>query len=109
MLFRSVLARYGGEEFIAFLPFTDFDNSMRLAEKIRSQTEQTDIMLTDASGREVPVRITISVGVASLIPKLGDNPQDLIAAADAASYVSKNSGRNQVHGFIVEQNTAAQG
>ena len=105
----DVLARYGGEEFIAFLPFTDFDNSMRLAEKIRSQTEQTDIMLTDASGREVPVRITISVGVASLIPKLGDNPQDLIAAADAASYVSKNSGRNQVHGFMVEQNTAAQG
>jgi diguanylate cyclase (GGDEF)-like protein len=79
-------ARYGGEEFAMLLPETDLAGALEVAERIRSRVEAADF-----PGR----RITLSIGVA-VYPKHGDTAQGVIAAADAALYVAKRGGRNQV-------------
>ena len=79
-------ARYGGEEFAVLLPETDLAGALEVAERIRTRVE----------GGEFPGRkVTLSIGVA-VFPKHGDTAQGVIAAADAALYVAKRGGRNQV-------------
>jgi diguanylate cyclase (GGDEF)-like protein len=85
-------ARWGGEEFIALLPSTDLKGALDVAERIRSCIEQTDIPLVGGGN----TRITVSVGVNTLIPSIGDAVYDFISAADKALYNAKDSGRNKV-------------
>lgn len=80
------VARYGGEEFAALLPETDMSGAMEVAERMRSRVESA----------EFPRRgITLSMGVAEF-PKDSQTSQGVIAIADAALYVAKRAGRNQV-------------
>ncbi|MEW6209095.1 MAG: two-component regulator propeller domain-containing protein [Acidobacteriota bacterium] len=85
----DLVARYGGEEFVAVLTDTDEAGAMEVAEKMRQQVESLNIVHTET------LRITVSAGVASVIPASGA-PDDLIGAADEALYQAKRSGRNQV-------------
>lgn len=87
----DILARYGGEEFIMLLPDTPLEGAEHVAERIRKVVEQTMVKYEDLS-----LGITISVGVAALTPVHRDQPEQLIAAADAALYAAKEAGRNQV-------------
>ena len=80
------VARYGGEEFAALLPETDMSGAMEVAERMRAKVESADF-----PGR----RVTMSIGVAEF-PKHAPTPKDVIAVADAALYVAKRGGRNQV-------------
>jgi len=88
----DLAARYGGEEFTVILPDTDLAGGMVVAEKIRKRVEDMQIENIEAPGRWV----TISLGVASMTPSMGESPSSLVALADKAMYQAKNSGRNRV-------------
>ncbi|MDR0468400.1 MAG: diguanylate cyclase [Peptococcaceae bacterium] len=85
-------ARWGGEEFVVLLPNTDTDGAMRVAEKIRSSIEDTEIPCDNELGRKA----TISIGVQTWIPGTDSMIGDFISAADQALYQAKESGRNRV-------------
>ena len=88
------VARYGGEELAVVLPNTTIEGAHVLAEKIRNEVEYHTHRY---DGRET--KVTVSLGVASMIPNDSLTPKDLIAAADKALYQAKESGRNRVVSF----------
>ena len=90
---EDILARYGGEEFSILLPATPEEGAVRVAEKVRQAVARSPVY---SGERVAPVSLTISVGVASLVPGPGVEPQELIRQADEALYAAKESGRNRV-------------
>ena len=92
---RDIFARYGGEEFAAILPNTDMQGAMVVAERIRTEIET--LMIPHASSA-VNKYVTISLGVASIIPRGGGSPIILVTEADTALYHAKHEGRNRVVG-----------
>lgn len=98
----DLVARYGGEEFALILPQTG-DGAKVLGEKCRAAI----------AGAKIPHRaslvkpvITVSVGVATVVPDMGSEPAQLILAADQALYRAKLSGRNHVVVETVSAQTA---
>jgi diguanylate cyclase (GGDEF)-like protein len=85
-------ARYGGEEFAVALLETDLVGAVEVAERIRSRIDAERVRGVDGGS---PLRVTASVGAASM-PASAKTAQDLIAAADAALYEAKRSGKNRV-------------
>ena len=85
----DVIARYGGEEFIAALRAAAPDYALSVAERLRAGMAAEPISL---GAQMLP--ITISIGLA-MAPAAGSAEQ-AIAAADAALYRAKGSGRNRV-------------
>jgi len=90
------VARYGGEEFMVVLPETGMESSLAIAEQIRRNVEQADMPHANS---DVSSQVTLSLGVASMIPVDGMTPDHLIKTADAALYTAKENGRNQVVEF----------
>ena len=92
-------ARYGGEEFAVLLPGVGLAGARRIAESVReSVAERLKCGLPDTNGdAAIPngLEVTISGGIA-VFPEHGFTVEALIAAADAALYQSKSSGRNRV-------------
>ena len=87
----DLAARFGGEEFAVILPSTDADGASRVAEAIRTGVHGIAI---PHPGSPCGV-VTVSIGTASLVPRGGGQPANLVAAADAALYMSKADGRNR--------------
>ena len=88
----DTVARYGGEELALVLPSTDLAGAAALGERLREAI--ADLHINDGRGRRIPT-VTASLGVAELeVPDTG--LEDLIARADAALYLAKREGRNQV-------------
>jgi diguanylate cyclase (GGDEF)-like protein len=85
-------ARYGGEEFAVALPETDLRGATEVAERIRARVEAEEVPIPRSD--EV-IRITASIGVAAL-PDSAASVEMLVAAADAALYEAKRSGKNRV-------------
>jgi diguanylate cyclase (GGDEF)-like protein len=83
--------RYGGEEFLAVLPETDSDTGLQVAEDLRLMIQEVTVRTGD--GKELP-GVTVSIGVAT--QDKGDDVDSLIARAEAALQVAKESGRNNV-------------
>jgi diguanylate cyclase (GGDEF)-like protein len=81
-------ARFGGEEFVVVLPDTLLATAMEIGERIRKGVAQ-EALLTKPK-----VQATVSIGVAAM--EQGQNINALFAAADAAVYLAKHEGRNQV-------------
>jgi diguanylate cyclase (GGDEF)-like protein len=95
----DLVARYGGEEFAVLLPDTPGAAAERLAEEMRKAVESLDTGNIHAQdGRPV----TISAGVASVIPQAGSEPASLIAVADGCLYRAKREGRNRVISAVTE-------
>ncbi len=90
---RDVVARYGGEEFAVVLPATTAANARLLADQLR--TDVAALRIPHDASTTGP-HVTISLGVASIVPKQGVAPATLVAAADRALYQAKRSGRNCV-------------
>ncbi|MEZ5395283.1 MAG: GGDEF domain-containing protein [Bryobacterales bacterium] len=84
----DVVARYGGDEFAVILPNTSESGAIQVLEDIRSSVES----LPDAPAPG----LTVSIGVASCIPKRGLTPESLLDAADEGLYAAKQAGRNRV-------------
>lgn len=85
------VGRYGGEEFGILLPHTDLVRATVLAERLRDQIERHEF---DADGGRV--RITVSMGIAQIPDGAIRTVPEWLAAADAALYEAKGSGRNGV-------------
>jgi diguanylate cyclase (GGDEF)-like protein len=88
----DVAARYGGEEFAVILPATDAEGACVLAEEIRAGVHALGIPHQKSEHGVV----TVSLGVASMVARETRAPEELVAAADRALYVSKNAGRNRI-------------
>lgn len=88
----DLLARYGGEEFVLILPTTPGTGAREVAARLCKRVNQLGVRHDDSPTRN----LTISVGVASLVPTEGMEPDALISAADRALYTAKRKGRNRV-------------
>jgi len=85
------VGRLGGEEFAAVLPETACEEGKQIAERLRIAVSAANLANKD----DIPVRATISIGVATL--KHGpENLNVLLKRADQALYAAKKHGRNQV-------------
>jgi len=85
-------ARYGGEEFCLLLPRTDGIAAMEIGERVRAAVEALNVPHSTSTFQ----RVTVSAGMAAVAPGQASSVQDLIEAADAALYVAKHRGRNNV-------------
>jgi diguanylate cyclase (GGDEF)-like protein len=86
-------ARYGGEEMAVALPQTDLDGAYRFAERVRKRIEALELPAQDGNGRKI--KVTASFGAASLATAGRPDKEGLVAAADAALYRAKRSGKNR--------------
>ena len=89
----DLVARYGGEEFACILPTTDSVGALNRALELLKAVR--DLKIEHASSDVAP-EITISAGVATLIPDRSNSLVDLLGLADKALYLAKEGGRNQV-------------
>ena len=89
----DLAARYGGEEFVVLLADTSSAAAARLGEAIRAHIERLAIPNPRAEG---PGVVTVSVGVACIVPTLFDDIRSFFISADRAMYEAKARGRNQV-------------
>jgi two-component system, chemotaxis family, response regulator WspR len=88
----DLAARFGGEEFVVCLP-VPADGAEAFGEKLRAAVKTEGIPHSRSTVAET---VTISVGIASTRPRLGDSYLLLVEAADAALYEAKRSGKNRV-------------
>jgi diguanylate cyclase (GGDEF)-like protein/PAS domain S-box-containing protein len=93
----DLAARYGGEEFACVLPDTDLEGAMWVANRIRQKVNEMNIPYTFSS---IANHVTISMGVATLVPVPGQSLSDLIQNADNLLYMAKQNGRNQIRGEL---------
>lgn len=83
--------RYGGEEFIVILPDTDAIGGYQVAEKLRLAVQAMGLEHQSSPAASM---LTISAGIATIIPQARQSMVGLIAAADNALYKAKEKGRN---------------
>ena len=81
--------RYGGEEFAIILANTSIEGAQAMAEAVRLSIRKKSIEFGDGV-------VTISGGAATFVPADWQSAADLIAAADAALYIAKATGRDKV-------------
>ncbi len=87
------VARYGGEEFIVLLANTGLAGATTVAETLRESIEALHL---EHARSPVHPWVTISIGVASTIPRRGRSFDELLSAADQGVYQAKRAGRNCV-------------
>ncbi|HET8711295.1 MAG TPA: diguanylate cyclase [Spongiibacteraceae bacterium] len=89
----DIAARYGGEEFAILLPDTSEASAQKIAERI-----QEELMLASIPHdySAVSRALTVSIGIAAIIPSPTQSSRELVHQADSALYIAKGSGRNRI-------------
>jgi diguanylate cyclase (GGDEF)-like protein len=90
----DLAARYGGEEFVVVLPETNQEGAITVAQTICSAIRSLAI---PHQASKISETITISIGIASLVPVSNLRPDYLTEQADKALYLAKQQGRNQYY------------
>jgi diguanylate cyclase (GGDEF)-like protein len=94
----DLVARYGGEEFVCILPDTDSEGAVSIAQKMVQAVQALAIEHTDSS---ISSTVTISAGVATILPTLDETWEQVLKEADMQLYEAKAAGRNQVKGIAL--------
>lgn len=92
----EVAARYGGEEFVLLLPDTPLPAAVTVAQRCIDHLRAA--ALPHPRSPTAPI-ITLSMGIASLVPHADAGSDTLVQAADAALYRAKHGGRNRYETF----------
>lgn len=90
---RDLLARFGGEEFALVLPETDCDAALRVAQRCRALIAEAAI---PHPASEVSTLLTLSIGVATVLPSDEVAPTWLLETADRRLYRAKQGGRDRI-------------
>jgi len=88
----DVVARFGGDEFALILPETGTEGAAAVGERIRDTIAAHHFLQAEG----LDVRLTVSVGVATL-PDIAGSADGLLKAADEAMYRVKDYGKNGIH------------
>ncbi|PKI17816.1 diguanylate cyclase [Colwellia sp. 12G3] len=94
---NDLVARYGGEEFILLLPDTDRQGALHIGEELLARIKAKRIPHAFSSASNI---ITVSAGVACVIPNQTLNQASLIKNADDAMYLAKDAGRDCIKSYI---------
>ncbi|MFP5273540.1 AAA-like domain-containing protein [Coleofasciculus sp.] len=92
----AFVARFGGEEFAVIVPQMEGYQAVQLAEQIREHVKALNITHDPYRICGYSSILTLSLGVAAIIPYPEDDPLNLVQAADEALLVSKRQGRDRV-------------
>lgn len=95
----DLLARYGGEEFAAILPQTDAEQAWNVAHRMAAAIAHVRIPHPSSP---LDAYVTVSIGVASIVPSELQSPSVLLSEADRQLYLAKNRGRHQIVGSDIE-------
>ena len=87
---EDIVYRYGGEEFVIILPGASLDTARE-----RALAVSRDVRRVRVETAKAPIKMTISAGVATY-PEHGDSKEQLLAQADKALYLAKQSGRDRI-------------
>jgi diguanylate cyclase (GGDEF)-like protein len=90
---QDLVARYGGEEFAVIMPNTHAAGAVHVAKGMQAGVRDLQIV---HHGSAVSQYVTLSMGVATIIPTWESSPSDLIVAADKALYQAKADGRDRI-------------
>ncbi|MEB3311762.1 MAG: diguanylate cyclase [Snowella sp.] len=88
----DLVARFGGEEFAVILPNTPLAGAIAVSERIHQVIRDLNLVHPVSA---ISQQVTLSLGVASLVPHSQYSPELLIDQADRALYLAKQQGRNQ--------------
>jgi diguanylate cyclase (GGDEF)-like protein len=89
----DVVARFGGEEFAVILPAASIEMATAAAERLRASVAEMNL---PHEGLGAGATVTISVGVASIVPSADSSAGRLIELADSRLYSAKHRGRDRV-------------
>ncbi len=90
----DLVARYGGEEFAVVLPNTDTEGGHNVALAIQNQLAQAALPHCTSGVGET---VTLTMGIATVVPHHDLDSQDLLQAADLALYHAKQQGRDRIY------------
>ncbi len=99
----DLIARYGGEEFIAVLPGANAEDAFSITDSMRKCV--MELKLPHANSLDLGI-VTISAGLASVIPDKKIDPSELVRMADNALYTAKSKGRNTVYMYKAQVDTS---
>ena len=95
----DMAARYGGEEFAIILPATNLESAIEIAEQMRQAILELSIRHRFS---EIDNIVTMSFGVATIVPQQEQPSRVLVARADKSLYRAKHNGRNRVTALSLE-------
>lgn len=90
---RDLVARFGGEEFVVLLPQADASVALKVAERCQRLIQKQAIPHAQSPHDQ---RITVSIGVGTIVPHDQTKPSSFIEAVDQQLYAAKKNGRNRI-------------
>jgi len=88
----DVLARFGGEEFVILLKDTDLNGALHVGQQIQAKLKESPV----EAGQDNVITLTLSIGIATMIPGPETTINKLFRAADSLVYHAKKEGRDRI-------------